>query len=279
MKEKLWSMLLGVVESRFQRGKADCLSAWVCRMVKKRAASMPPAEALRFLFGVDAEVRACEEETAIRYGEGLHTKHRHMRYHAFFTERIGKGERVLDVGCGQGAVAIDIAETCEADVVGIDLNEQHIRMARERHAHPRVRYVLGNALEALPEATFDVVVLSNVLEHLPGRPAFLRRLIVRTEATRLLVRVPLFERDWMVPLRKEVGTEWRLDLTHETEYTQESFLVEMKEAGLGVTHQETRWGEIWAEVRPRVDAKNRGPRGRRGTAADLEQKSSMIGDQ
>ena len=251
MKTKLWSLLLRTVESRFLRGKPEFLSEWVRRMVKTRAASLPPDEALRFLFSVDDGVRACEEETAIRYGEGVHTKHRHMRYHEFFTQRSGRNEKVLDVGCGHGAVAVDIAKSCEADVVGIDLNAQSIRMARERHVHPRVRYIHGEALAALPEETFDVVVLSNVLEHLPGRPAFLRRLLAVSKAARLLVRVPLFERDWMVPLRKEVGVEWRLDLTHETEYTQESFLAEMKDAGLTVAHRETRWGEIWAEVRPR----------------------------
>ena len=65
---------------------------------------------------------------------------------------------------------------------------------------------------------------------------------------RFLIRVPLFERDWRVPLKKELGVEWRLDLDHKTEYTLESFAEEMRQANLKITYQEVRWSEIWAEV-------------------------------
>jgi hypothetical protein len=43
---------------------------------------------------------------------------------------------------------------------------------------------------------------------------------------------------------------WRLGVIHEIEYTLESFAAEMDEVGLAIEHQEVRWGEIWAEVRP-----------------------------
>ena len=95
---------------------------------------------------------------------------------------------------------------------------------------------------------FDVVILSNVLEHLPNRSIFLSKVWNKVNPKRMLIRVPLFERDWRVPLKKELGVEWRLDPTHETEYTIESWAKEIKEAGLAVTHQEIRWSEIWAEV-------------------------------
>jgi 2-polyprenyl-3-methyl-5-hydroxy-6-metoxy-1,4-benzoquinol methylase len=104
-------------------------------------------------------------------------------------------------------------------------------------------------LNDLPDYDCDVIILSNVLEHLPNRPPFLQKVQQRIKPDRFLIRVPLFERDWRVPLKKELGVEWRLDLTHETEYTQESFAEEMAEAGLKIKHQEVRWGEIWAEVR------------------------------
>ena len=58
------------------------------------------------------------------------------------------------------------------------------------------------------------------------------------------------KRSGRVPLKRELDVEWRLDPTHETEYTVESFAEEMAEAGLAVTHQDVRWGEIWAEVVP-----------------------------
>jgi 2-polyprenyl-3-methyl-5-hydroxy-6-metoxy-1,4-benzoquinol methylase len=170
-----------------------------------------------------------------------------MKYHDFFTNRINKDDRVLDIGCGIGAVAYDVAQIA-AQVVGVDFNAESIKTARERYQHPRLEFRVGDALETLPDENFSVVILSNVLEHLPGRPAFLRRAQETLRPSRILIRVPVFERDWRVPLKKELGVEWRLDPTHETEYTLESFAEEMQEANLTITHLEVRWGEIWSEV-------------------------------
>ena len=218
--------------------------------VARRANALPSDEALCFLFGLDGRMYTLEGTKAVEYGNGIHTKHRHMRYHDFFVERISSEERVLDIGCGIGAVAYDVAEKAGARVVGIDLNADNIALARERYAHPRVKYCAGDALKALPDQPFDVVILSNVLEHLPQRPDFLRRVQETVRPSRFLIRVPLFERDWRVPLKQELGLEWRLDPTHETEYTPESFAEEMATAGLEITFQQVRWGEIWAEAVP-----------------------------
>lgn len=213
------------------------------------AQSLPAPQALRFLFDLDARLYPLQGEKSIEYDGGIHTKHRHMRYHDFFVNRIRASERVLDVGCGIGAVAYDVAEKAGAYVVGIDLSAANIALAQERYVHSQIKYRVGNALQELPAGPFDVVVMSNVLEHLPERPAFLRRLQRSAQPSRFLIRVPVFERDWRVPLKRELGVEWRLDDTHETEYTLESFSEEMAEAGLSIAHQEVRWGEIWAEVR------------------------------
>lgn len=217
-------------------------------VITARTQRMPPAEGLRFVFGLDADMYRLQGQLAGAYGGGLHSKHRLIGYHDFFVARVQPGERVLDIGCGIGAVAFDLAERARAHVVGIDLIAANIRQAHQRHSHPRIAYVVGDALQTLPARRFDVVVLSNVLEHLPQRPDFLRRVQQTVQPARMLIRVPLFERDWRVPLKRELGVEWRLDTTHETEYTQESFAAELTAAGLRTSHQEIRWGEIWAEV-------------------------------
>ena len=229
---------------------APWLESLIYRLVAGKVAVLPADEALRFLFHLDAALYRLQGQQSAVYDGGIHTKHRHTRYHEFFTARIQAKERVLDIGCGIGAVARDIAEEAGAHVVGIDLSPANIARARQSYAHPRVDYRVGDALHDLPADRFDVVVLSNVLEHLPKRTTFLRQVKKSTQLTRTLIRVPLFERDWRVPLKRELGVEWRLDLTHETEYTLESFAEEMAAAGLKVTHLEVRWGEIWAEVAP-----------------------------
>jgi hypothetical protein len=102
----------------------------------------------------------------------------------------------------------------------------------------------------LPDRRFDVVVMSNVLEHVEHRVEFIRRVNAQARPTRWLVRVPVFERDWRVPLKRELGLEWRLDPTHFNEYTVESFREEMAQAGMRIEHLEIRWSEVWSELCP-----------------------------
>lgn len=211
---------------------------------------LPPDQVLRFLFRLDNWLYFLQGKMAVEYGGGIHPKHNHTRYHDFFLGRISVDDKVLDIGCGNGAVAYDIAAKAGAYVVGIDINSENIAQAQKYHTHPRVNYITGDALQEIPNEAFDVAILSNVLEHLPERPAFLHQIQRVVHPSRILIRVPLFERDWRVPLKKELGVKWRLDPTHETEYTIESFDDEMSAANLKITHKEVRWGEIWAELVP-----------------------------
>jgi len=52
---------------------------------------------------------------------------------------------------------------------------------------------VGDALEALPDEKFNIVILSNVLEHLPDRSQFLQRVQETLKPNRILIRVPVFE--------------------------------------------------------------------------------------
>lgn len=212
--------------------------------------TVPPATLLRWLCRLDNAVYRALSLASIRYGAGRHVKHRLTRYHEFFVTRVAAGERVLDIGCGNGALAADIARERKAVVTGIDQSAASIRAARAAHAGAGLTFVEGDA-RRLPAGTFDVVILSNVLEHLDDRVPFLRDTVTRTGAARVLVRVPLFERDWRVPLKRELGVDYRLDPTHCIEYTQEEFDAEMAAAGFAVDERQVRWGEIWAVCRPR----------------------------
>lgn len=211
---------------------------------------LPARPTLRFLLQLDRWLYFLQGQMANSYGKGVSPKHRLIKYHDFFVGRVHNGERVMDIGCGIGAVAYDVADRGGAYVVGIDFNADSIAKAKARFTHPAVEYRVGDALQQLDDEQFDVVILSNVLEHLQKRPFFLQNVQRTLNPSRILIRVPLFERDWRVPLKKELGVEWRLDPTHEIEYTLETFATEMDEAQLDVTHLEVRWGEIWSECRP-----------------------------
>jgi SAM-dependent methyltransferase len=188
---------------------------------------------------------------AIAYEGGVHPKHRLTRYHDFFVERVRPGERVLDIGSGKGELAHDLVAGSGAHVVGVDHDPSHLAFARSHYSSPDLEFRAGDVLEGLPEGHFDVVVMSNVLEHLGPRVAFLRRVATSATPRALLIRVPLYERDWTVPLKAEVGLPSYWDPDHETEYDEASFRSELGEAGFDVPELLVRWGEIWAVATPR----------------------------
>ena len=205
---------------------------------------------LRLLLQIDDVLTKGINRLSLIYEGGIHVKHRLMKYHDFFIDRICSTDRVLDIGCGYGAVAYSVATKAGARVTGIDLNAKNIAKASARFRHPNLVFVHGDARTALPGGEWDVVVLSNILEHLEYRPEFLKDLQRRLQPERILIRVPMINRDWRVSLRKELGLFYFSDPTHYTEYTEESFKEEMKLSGLAIVECKINWGEIWSEVRP-----------------------------
>jgi SAM-dependent methyltransferase len=214
------------------------------------AADPDRRRAVRELLELEAATRRQLDAAAIRYDDGVHAKHRLTAYHDFFVERVRPGERVLDVGSGKGELAHDLVLRAGAEVVGVDHDPHHLAFARERFRHERLTFLDGDVLEAVPPGAFDVIVLSNVLEHIADRVGLLRRLVGEARPRVVLLRVPVLARDWTVPLRRELGLEHFSDPDHEIEYDEEGFRAELAEAGLRVTELKLVWGEIWAAAEP-----------------------------
>jgi len=81
--------------------------------------------------------------------------------------------RVLDVGCGNGStVAEFLALGC--DVVGIDLSQEGIELARRRYPAARFECLPADdhILDNLQCEPFDVVISTEVIEHLYDPHAF-----------------------------------------------------------------------------------------------------------
>ena len=76
------------------------------------------------------------------------------------------GLKVLDIGCGWGGLALDMARDCGADVLGITLSEEQIAVARERAENARLancRFELVD-YRAL-RGTYDRIVSVGMFEH------------------------------------------------------------------------------------------------------------------
>jgi len=77
---------------------------------------------------------------------------------------LRRGERVLDVATGTGAVAAAAAAR-GAQVTGVDISEEMLEVARQRV--PGARFVAADAEELALGESFDVVVAGFLVNHLP----------------------------------------------------------------------------------------------------------------
>ena len=94
------------------------------------------------------------------------------RYH--FAARWARGRRVLDVACGEGYGSALLARDA-AHVTGVDLSPQAIGHAQRAYAdRGNLEFVAAScARMPLPEASFDLVVSFETLEHIPEQAEFL----------------------------------------------------------------------------------------------------------
>ena len=94
---------------------------------------------------------------------------------------IEPGQRILDIGCGWGGLALYIAERCSAHVTGITLSEEQLGIARSRTKQRaltgRVDFRLQD-YRAVSE-TFDRIVSIGMFEHVgvPYYRVFFRKVV------------------------------------------------------------------------------------------------------
>jgi 2-polyprenyl-3-methyl-5-hydroxy-6-metoxy-1,4-benzoquinol methylase len=82
-----------------------------------------------------------------------------------------RGKRVLEIGCGQGVAAVQMAH-CGAEVTGMDISPVSIEVAKRRAEIQNLpaRFLVNDVTrEGIPfDETFDIVWCDLVLHHLVG---------------------------------------------------------------------------------------------------------------
>ncbi|MEO0599969.1 MAG: methyltransferase domain-containing protein [Myxococcota bacterium] len=170
--------------------------------------------------------------------------------------------RVLEVGCGTGAVLATLKERLDprwpaCAWEGWDIAGEAIRRARERRG-PRIRFVCGDVLAA--EVTADVCLTVDVVEHIADDEGFLAAIAGRAPWHLLRIPLELSALDVLRPARLLAARERYGHLHH---YSRELVLDRLDRSGLTVVgtayHRvpvapKTRRGRLFAPVRRGLEA-------------------------
>ena len=209
-----------------------------------------PREGIKSLFLIKDNLDWVINERALKYGSGIHPKHSLIKYHDFFSSRIKDGSKVLDVGCGIGIVSLNVAKKLtKSSIIGVDIKKENILIANElldKYRLSNVNFIHGD-INNQKEIKADYVILSNILEHIENRITFLKNIQEITNSKIFLIRVPNFERDWQIAMRKELGIYYFSDVDHKIEHTVDEFKKEVEKAGFIINEITIAWGEIWAK--------------------------------
>ena len=184
--------------------------------------------------------------------DGVHPKHDIINYEQWFTDNVEKTDIVLDIGCNTGLMVDQLSEKVKY-VYGIEINENHFNEAQLKIQKSNVEFICFDATMYGYESCreISVVTLSNVLEHIENRTDFLKKIIKQIPwnkkyQKKILIRVPMVDRDWITLYKKQIGIEYRLDRTHFTEYTYLKFKDELTASNIEIINYHVRFGELYA---------------------------------
>ena len=104
-----------------------------------------------------------------------------------------KGKTVLDLGCAEGMISREFALAGAGEVVGIELLESHLEVARKVCAGLRVRFIwahLDNYVQAQKKIVqYDIVLALGIIHKLPN-PSVPLRFAARSAKDLMLFRAP-----------------------------------------------------------------------------------------
>lgn len=206
---------------------------------------------LIFLLKLDNKIYKLVSLLSIDPQTGLHPKHDIIMYKEWFALHTKSEDIVLDIGSNTGQLGRLLAKNCKY-VYCIEINSKLVDIAKsESRRITNITTICADATNFDYSSLIEVscITLSNVLEHIEDRNYFLHRILENFRGNsnlKILIRVPMIDRDWLSVYKKKMEVEWRLDNTHFVEYTYEEFEHEVSLAGLKVDNYKVQWGEIYA---------------------------------
>ncbi len=115
-----------------------------------------------------------------------------------------EGRSFLDVGCGTGRYALELARRGASRVVGIDISQKMLELARQRMSEERLddrcRFEQFDLLHYQPGELFDVCIGIGLFDYIREPLPVLTRMR-QVVKDRIVISVPRFW-TWRAPVRK-----------------------------------------------------------------------------
>jgi cyclopropane-fatty-acyl-phospholipid synthase len=135
--------------------------------------------------------------------DDIDTAQRGKKRHIAAKLLIAPGQRVLDIGCGWGGLALTLAQEYGADVTGLTLSTEQLQVAQQRAAaaglSDRVRFHLRDYREET--GRYDRIVSVGMFEHvgIMHYPAFFARMkeLLADDGVALLHSIGRSDGPWM----------------------------------------------------------------------------------
>ena len=150
------------------------------------------------------------------------------------------GKKVLDVGCGVGTLSLFFAQQKARFVVGVDVSNRAISIADQARLSLGYKNVIFRNSELKSTiGTFDIVLCSEVIEHIPNDLAFLETIAANLKPGGVLIlTTPSLDNALF-----KIGyyTEFDAQVGHLRRYTHGSITQLLENAGFDV--MALRWVE------------------------------------
>jgi len=230
------------------------LKRWLKKRLINKLVSKKNKAGIRFILKLQnrlsSYVMEIIKEDERRKG-GIHPKHWVTDFHNFFLDNIEENHSVLEVGCAYGHLSKSLSQKAKK-VLGIDNRDDAISYAKENIKNDNLEFCCSDFFDFSNEKVFDVVVMSNVLEHIDDRVKFLKKASQLADV--VLVRVPAFDRHWLIPYKKSLNVEWRLSLDHSIEHTEQDLRLEVEQANLIIDDLFCKWGNYCCVLVPETQS-------------------------